>query len=484
MRLLFFVLAALALVVVLGLIALEDPGYVLISRAPYEIEISLALLALLLVVGFALLYLLFRFLSRLAGAPRDMRKWRARKRVDQAQNATLLGYAGLITGDWERAEKKLAGSLAHTPTPMLNYLGAAYAAQQRGDTERRDAYLRDAGQQDPGNRFAVGLTKARLQYQTGQISEAGATLEKLRSYAPGNPAVLRLLADVHREAGDWPQVAGLIPALTKAKAYPISELRVRELEAYREIFDSPVVPAGEAHRLLGAWQSLPRAKKRDPDIVALYTRQLIENASYNQAEKLLRAAIKREWNSELVYLYGLVDSSYIDEQYRQAQNWAQQHGSDPDLLLTLGRLAMRKELWEQARDYLRQAIDAGARKEAYTELGLLLEQLGDRDQALECYRQGIRALAPPPIPALANGASQQLVLAAEAAPAGNRPVADTPVAIAPVEDASIRNATIEKATVASASVASASVASASVEDLPGEVQDATLIESAANSKES
>ena len=37
------VLTALAVALTLGLLAREDPGYVLISRWPYEIEVSLAL---------------------------------------------------------------------------------------------------------------------------------------------------------------------------------------------------------------------------------------------------------------------------------------------------------------------------------------------------------------------------------------------------------------------------------------------------------
>ena len=42
-------LATLAAALTLGLLAQEDPGYVLISRSPYEIEVSLALLVAALI---------------------------------------------------------------------------------------------------------------------------------------------------------------------------------------------------------------------------------------------------------------------------------------------------------------------------------------------------------------------------------------------------------------------------------------------------
>ncbi len=445
MRLLIFILVALAAVVFLALLAQEDPGLVVISRAPYEIEISLALFGIFLIIAFVLCYLAFRFLSRMYQAPADMRKYNARKRVEKAQSETLRGYAGLIQGDWEKAEKQLTKRLEHSPTPMLNYLGAAYAAQQRGDAQTRDNYLQEASQRDPNNRFAVGLTKARLQFQTGQLSEARETLGRLHNHAPNNVPVLRLLADVSREVSDWQGVTKLLPALKKTKAMDADELKERELEAYREMFENPVLQQGQSNALGGTWNALPRAKKHDPDVVGLYVKRLLETGDMAQCEKILRGAIKREWNSELVYLFGLVKSENLDKQYKQAKAWMTEHARDPDLLLTLGRIAMRKEDWEQAREYFQNAIANGGRQEAYTELGLLLEQQGEGEQALLCYRQGMQKLAPSSLVESADEAGQQLVLTGESVET----------------DADAQEA-----------------------DSDAEVQDAVVVESAANSKES
>lgn len=411
MKFLIFVLVALAAVVALTLIALEDPGYVLISRAPYEIEVSLALLAVIAVVGFALLYFSFRFLSRVTSAPRDIRQWGDRHKMRRAQDATMQGYARLITGEWERAEKKLAGSLEHHPTPLLSYLGAAYAAQQQGDTGRRDQYLRDASQREPAQRFAVGLTKARLEAQSGQLEQARETLEKLRSYAPTNKAVLRLLSDVYRDARDWQQVTGLMPALAKVQAFPEQELRERELEAYAEMFANPVIPENDGSRLLGTWETLPRAKKRDPEIVAMYARRLIDTGRFNECEGVLRNAIRRGWSSELVYLYGLADSDQSERQYKLARSWLSSHESEPDLHLTLGRLAIRRQRWHEAREHLERAVALGGRAEAFTELGQLYERDGRSDRALECFRQGMLRAAPSHLPELSNPASAGAALA-------------------------------------------------------------------------
>ena len=78
------VLTALAVALTLGLLAREDPGYVLISRWPYEIEVSLALFLAGLAVGLVAVYFLIRILFRIFRAPHDLHHWQVRRRHAQA----------------------------------------------------------------------------------------------------------------------------------------------------------------------------------------------------------------------------------------------------------------------------------------------------------------------------------------------------------------------------------------------------------------
>ena len=123
------VLTALAVALTLGLLAHEDPGYVLISRWPYEIEVSLALFLAGLAVGLVAVYFLIRMLFRIFRAPAI---FTSGKHADGTPMiATLTGYARLIEGEWEEAEIALNEGLGRGST-VLQYLGAAYAAQQQG----------------------------------------------------------------------------------------------------------------------------------------------------------------------------------------------------------------------------------------------------------------------------------------------------------------------------------------------------------------
>ena len=64
MRGVLLLLAVVVLAVLLVQASMEDPGYVLISRAPHEVEISLSLFLLVLLVIVVLIYFGVRLIIR------------------------------------------------------------------------------------------------------------------------------------------------------------------------------------------------------------------------------------------------------------------------------------------------------------------------------------------------------------------------------------------------------------------------------------
>ncbi|RRQ21864.1 heme biosynthesis HemY N-terminal domain-containing protein [Thiohalobacter thiocyanaticus] len=69
MKPLFLALLTLALGVVLGLVFLNEPGYVLIGYGQWSVETSLSLLLFALLLGFIVLYALLRLLAGGAADP-------------------------------------------------------------------------------------------------------------------------------------------------------------------------------------------------------------------------------------------------------------------------------------------------------------------------------------------------------------------------------------------------------------------------------
>ncbi|MGB1799659.1 MAG: heme biosynthesis protein HemY [Gammaproteobacteria bacterium] len=111
---------------------------------------------------------------------------------------------------------------------------------------------------------------------------------------------------------------------------------------------------------------------------------------------MLRGSIKRQWDTPLVRLYGLVVGADRNKQLTIAESWLQNHARDAVLLLSLGRICMRNKLWGKAKDYLQESIDVQANPEAYYEFAKLHEHEGRTEAAAECYEKGL---------ALATGAT-------------------------------------------------------------------------------
>ncbi len=389
---LFLIAAAIGLLWMGG----HDSGYVLINQFGYNVEISVVMAIGILILLFLVVYWLFRWLGMLRRAPKNLKKANKTRAIAKAHASTSAGYASLIEGNWNKAEKQLMNNIDHNPSPMLNYLAAANAAQQRDDIDSRDNYIRQALEAEPKQRLSIGLTKARLQYQAGQLDESMTTLKKVQKFAPKNSRVLRLLTEVGRESGDWETVLGALPAAKRAKALTVDELEELEVEANRQVLALPAAaPGEEAAEVDRRFESLKAQRRKDPRILERYARRLIDNGSHDKAEQVLRTGIKRTWDGDLVYLYGLARTSKPEAALKTAEGWTKNHGEDPDLLLTLGRLAMQNKIWGKARSYLEASIASGGRNEAHRELGRLLEQLGETSAALGTYKDGLERLIAP-----------------------------------------------------------------------------------------
>lgn len=395
---LFVIFIALALAAGFVAMVMDDPGYVLITIPPWNIEMSLALFLLLLLLIFAIVYLLVRFLARLWHSPSAVNAWRTGRKHDKARRLQTQGIMRVIEGDWEQAERQLLNYVNETDTPALNYLGAAHAAQGRGDFKKRDEYLNQALKRDPDQAVAIGLTEATLQYRSGQYDQAGKTLERLRIRAPRNKRVLGLSVKVLEQTQDWPTLHNLLPGVRKQRAAPEEEIdRLQKLSSRRLLTDST-----QEDTLKKTWRSLSRNERNNPELLATYAQRLIDQGQNQQAEELVRKSIQRNWDPNLVRMYGRIRTEKPALQLKYAEKWAAGHKDSPELMLSLAQIALNNELWGKAREYLEACIDCGGTVEAYRELGHLLEQLDEKEKALDLYRRGIEQATPrdvTPVPA-------------------------------------------------------------------------------------
>ncbi len=388
MRWLFGALFILLIAVSLSLLAYQDPGYVLIAWGYKTAELSLSLFIILAVLIFVTIYIVMRLMVNGWGMPSAFKAWRQRQRQQRARRDTNKGLIELAQGNWTHAERYLVRHVSDSEIPLINYLSAARAAQKQDVPERRDNYLALAHKNMQGAGFAVQLTQAELQLVHGQLEQALATLVQLHSSSPKHPHVLFLLARIYEMLRSWGDLKKIIPDLKKHKIISKEQLAELERVVHREMI-TIATQRGKLEQLKASWQHVPKPLRADLTMAQHYTRCLLTLDAHNDAEAVVRETLKRNRDDQLVYLYGLIESSDPDRQLATAENWLKGNENNPVLLLTLGRLCKRNKLWGKAQSYLEASIGVQARSDSYKELGQLMEQLEEPDKASSYFRQGL-----------------------------------------------------------------------------------------------
>ena len=381
-----------------GIALTHDSGYVLLAYGRYTVEMSLALFGLLLALLFAALVLAIRLVSRTLGMPRELRAWQARHSAQLARQAMTRGLLDMSEGNWRDAERRLVRHADNAETPLLNYLVAARAAQLQGAADRRDRYLRLAHECMPSAGVAVGLTQAELQLADRQLEQALATLRHLRRIAPRHDYVLRLLRRLYEQLNDWDNLRELIPELRRRKVGAADELQQLETRTHRALLEQAFL-ANDRKRLDAAWADVPRSLREHPQVLGDYAGYLQEAGRDAEAETLLRDGLRKHWEPGLVETVGLLEVDEPGRLLSEMESRLATHPDDPTLLLTLGRLSLRAQLWGKARGYLEASIARNGPAQAYRELGQLLERMHEPEAAIDVYRRGLAGTGgPSPVP--------------------------------------------------------------------------------------
>ncbi len=396
-----FAYALVALLLGVGVVALieTDPGYILMAYGNYTLETSLWVGLLLLALFTLIVYLVVRLLRRLLAGQHSLAGWFSDRKSRQSARLTNRGLINFIEGNWSKARRQLLRGATHSDAPLLNYLVAARASHRVGELDKVREYLGAAEATDSQAGIAVELTQAEMRLEAGQYEQALATLVRARRNAGRHPYVLDLLCKAYRGLGDWQALSDLLPELRKYKVMPEDKLAGLESEVQVRLLQASAAAEDPGASLQRHWQSLPANFKRDPQLLHTYVGLLVDAGAAASAEKVILRALKQQWDTTLVDLYGRVEGDDPGKQLANAEAWLTEHPDDPDLLRCLGRLATREQLWSQARDYFERSAAARASAETYAELGRLLAAMGDAKASAGCFNQAL-TLVSTPLPAL------------------------------------------------------------------------------------
>ncbi len=388
-----FALILVALLLGVGVVAMieTDPGYLLLAYGDYTLESSLWVGLVLLALAVLVLYGLIALIRRLLGGQKSLAGWWGSRRVRKSARLTRRGVVNFSEGNWARARRELLRGANSSELPLLNYLLAAQCSAHLGEMDKTQEYLAAATDADPGAAVAVDLARADMLLQAGQSRQALGVLLPLRDKAAHHPRVLQLLQRAYSGVQDWQALADLLPALRKHKLLESAGQAALERELSGRLLQQAGDSShgGDLDTVCAVWHKLPAEARQDPALLRLFVAELVDMHAHALAEKTILQALKRGWDSELVRLYGHVQSPNPRQQLSRAEGWLDAHPRDAQLLLCLGRLSARDKLWGKAREYFESSYRLERSPEACAELGRLLAALGEGKVAAAYFREGL-----------------------------------------------------------------------------------------------
>src|SRR5690606_25726233 len=106
--------------------------------------------------------------------------------------------------------------------------------------------------------------------------------------------------------------------------------------------------------------------------------------AYGEATSAVESALAVHWEDALVRRYSLIslqtDDALASKQLQKAEGWHQERQRNAELLLALGRLSLRNQLWGKARDYFEHSMRVHPDPEVFAELARLLQNLREPDR--------------------------------------------------------------------------------------------------------
>ena len=386
MKALLWIIAAIAIAI--GLVAAavrSSAGYVQIVLPPYRIELSLVLLIVLLAAVFALAYMGARLASAMVAMPRQVREYRAARRLRKAHEALSEALRAFFSGRYARAEKAAASAMQLGEQAGLAAMLAARAAHELRAPQRRDAYLAQGAAYLPEGDVLKVITEADLLLKDRRAADA---LRVLRSLPQKHTAGLRLELQALQQTKDWEKSLAVIDQLEKRKVYDATQAGELRRSAQTEHLKRH---ATDVAALDDAWYKVPDALRRDPRVARTAAEGYITLQCAERAAGIIERSLDQNWDSELAACYAdcAGDDASAVRQINRAERWLATHADDALLLLTLGRLCAQEKLWGKARNYLDASISVEPTYQAHFAAAQLHEQLGDSDAAQTHYRESL-----------------------------------------------------------------------------------------------
>lgn len=374
--------------IVLGPMLAGHQGYVLIQTDNYNVETSVTGLAIVLILAIVVLFAIEWILRRIFHTGARTRGWFAGRKSSRARKQTKAALLKLAEGDYQQVEKLMSKNADHAEQPVVNYLLAAEAAQQRGDEVRANQHLERAAELADGDQLPVEITRVRLQLARNENHAARHGVDKLLEIAPRHPEVLRLAEQAYVRTGAWSSILDILPAMEKSQVADEAHRTALQQQAWIGLMDQAMADQGN-DGLKTWWRNQSRKTRHETTLQVTMAEHLIECDDHEAAQEIILDGLKRHYDERLVLLMPRLKSGNPEQLEKALRQQIKTQGDRPLLYSTLGQLLMKHGEWQQASEAFREAI--GQRPDAfdYAWLADSLDRLHQPEEAALMRRDGL-----------------------------------------------------------------------------------------------
>ena len=348
-------------------------GYVLLEFFQYSLETSVPILFL----GMLLAYLLIRILTLIWRSPRIIREMLAKRSAKRTQRLLNDSLILLSKGDNRRAKKKLK-SASSTNHPILqSFLLNIEMSIESGDIAESHNWVEKASSKLPEVKDYIYIFASKLLIDAGCFIDARSYVDELIESNPKNPAANQLLFKILNDTRDYD--------LILRKIFEFSDY-INDDELAETIHGLVKDAIANQQPTKTIFERIPRSIGAHPMIVTSKIEAWISNKEYLKAETELRKQIPNNWNKELILLYSELGDDKLNELSERTDKWLEERPKDANLWLVASRLAQKDGLWSKAHQCIERSIEITPASETYTELALILSELGEKEQASEALK--------------------------------------------------------------------------------------------------
>ena len=421
MRAALWLIALFAIAVAAALFAGSNQGTVTLYWPPYRIDLSLNLVALLLLLGFALVHGALRGLSAMFELPRQARRWRMLQKERAMHAAAMQGMTQLQAGRFVRARKAALSALAQEKAlreagddiphglelRVLAHVLAAHSSQALQDHAQRDEHWQQAlheAQQAKGQpelREGAQLVAAQWALDDRDAAAAMDHLAQLPQGAARRTLALRLKLKAAQALKSTKEALDTARLLAKHRAFSAAAAQ----SIVRSMATALIDDAHDPEQLQQAWRQLDAGERQMAEVGIHAARRLLAlRGSPATAREWLLPAWERYTGSGSLpalqlrrLLQALAESLRTPDADWLARIEAAQRSRPHDVHLQYlaGVACLRHQLWGKARHWLEAAApalqDEPLRAHAWLLLARLAEDRGDAEAAAQAWKQAALA---------------------------------------------------------------------------------------------